>query len=812
MKKGLAIVLAAATAFTFAPVANLAAPVVAEAASDNTSALSLKYDSANDVAVPKTYSLTSGLYKILVDKKSSETTAPTVKANFDGEDSGDVTVTPLYSDSKSVDATKNYLKVIQKTNHATNVKLTFTLPKDISKPAEKNGVYTYTIKKIADVQDAESAVIATGDKNTDTEMYSAPAGNNVPDTIAVTVTGMPEPTLTYKDNASSGSLANVAKTAYGDTTYDFGTNESLTADFTAKGSITKDGTNSATAGTEYSDTGFTFSSANGFVTFSDAANKGDMAKGKVKITRKSGVSGTDTITVSVKTADGKSVYASTTLKINLPENKSHISSFTWTDPTDGKLAYLTLTGKPQGVKDADLHDSAGSSSVKLDALVHNTLQLNVVADSALTFTSSDKSVATVSSTGLVTALKPGSTTVKVYAASDLDAPKQLTVNVTDDVTDTITAKVNNEDVDDNEKAIHLDPSTSTAATAVKTAQIDAKSAAGSAVAFQVLADEGTTVADSAIANVSSTGLVTAGTKTGTVYVKLTTPAAQNGKVKGGTKCVKVVVEKLPQADITMSDLTLDLKDHKTATLNAVSTVKDAKFAYVLDDDAKNVVDVLGNTVTAKKVGEGKITVSVAPTATTRYTEKTVKVSVVNEIQKKASDLKVTSAKTVALTKGASSQITYTVATGSAVSFESSDPTVATVSGSSIQALKAGTAIITVKTPETDKTLAGSDFVVVTVTEAAVKPAKVTGVKVSNKKGAKVSVSWTSQDKNINYRVYKKVGNGSWKAKNVAGNKTTLSVKKGAKVTVKVKAYVKDANGKTTWGPKATQKSLKTDKK
>lgn len=95
---------------------------------------------------------------------------------------------------------------------------------------------------------------------------------------------------------------------------------------------------------------------------------------------------------------------------------------------------------------------------------------------------------------------------------------------------------------------------------------------------------------------------------------------------------------------------------------------------------------------------------------------------------------------------------------------------------------------------------------------AEKPAKVTGLKVSNKKGANVSVSWASQGKNIKYRVYKKVGNGKWIAKNVAGNKTSLKVKKGAKVQVKVKAYVKNTAGKTTWGPKATKKTFKTDKK
>jgi hypothetical protein len=90
--------------------------------------------------------------------------------------------------------------------------------------------------------------------------------------------------------------------------------------------------------------------------------------------------------------------------------------------------------------------------------------------------------------------------------------------------------------------------------------------------------------------------------------------------------------------------------------------------------------------------------------------------------------------------------------------------------------------------------------------------KVTGLKVANKKGAAVSVSWKSQGANVLYRVYKKVGSGKWVAKNVTSAKTSLKVKKGAKVTVKVKAYKKSDAGKTVWGPKATKKTFKTDKK
>lgn len=167
--------------------------------------------------------------------------------------------------------------------------------------------------------------------------------------------------------------------------------------------------------------------------------------------------------------------------------------------------------------------------------------------------------------------------------------------------------------------------------------------------------------------------------------------------------------------------------------------------------------------------------------------------------------------------GESVQITAkaesTVATGGAFTYKSWNPAVATVSDTGvIKAVGEGSTRVDVTYGGTTKPV----YVTVKAYESGkgstAAPAKVTGVKVTNKKGAKVSVTWTSQDGNVNYRVYKKVGSGKWVAKNVAGSKTTLSVKKGAKVTVKVKAYVKNTSGQTTWGPKATVKTLKTDKK
>ncbi len=110
-------------------------------------------------------------------------------------------------------------------------------------------------------------------------------------------------------------------------------------------------------------------------------------------------------------------------------------------------------------------------------------------------------------------------------------------------------------------------------------------------------------------------------------------------------------------------------------------------------------------------------------------------------------------------------------------------------------------------------MAGVDYVTVIVSSADVqKPAKVTGVKVTNKKGGYVTVTWKKQNqKNIKYYVKKTVGKKS-SGKSVNGGKTTLVVKKGATVKVKVKAYVYDATGKKLVGAYSTTVTKKTDKK
>ncbi len=314
-------------------------------------------------------------------------------------------------------------------------------------------------------------------------------------------------------------------------------------------------------------------------------------------------------------------------------------------------------------------------------------------------------------------------------------------------------------------------------------------------------------------------------KAGQALVEIT---ARNNTSTYGNATVRFVVDVVTKnanntitapADIylTKGNATAEIgaKATDSATTLKYEIVKDADDTADTTSSSDVTVDAASGKVTYTSGNQGTVIVRVSGNETTSSLKPDNAYVTVHYTSALAENtLKVTSDKKVSLQVGETSQI---VASGTSITYSSSDDSVATVDAAGkIEAKSAGAAVITVASPADATHSAGTDFVTVIVSqngEITAAPEKVTGVKVSNKKGAYVSVKWTSQGKNINYRVWKKVGNGKWVGKNVAGSKTTLKVKKGAKVQVKVKAYVKDSTGKTTWGPTATKaKTFKTDKK
>ncbi len=116
--------------------------------------------------------------------------------------------------------------------------------------------------------------------------------------------------------------------------------------------------------------------------------------------------------------------------------------------------------------------------------------------------------------------------------------------------------------------------------------------------------------------------------------------------------------------------------------------------------------------------------------------------------------------------------------------------------------------------ETDYSLVSAEDTKLAVKyDASQTPGQVKSVKVKNAKGAKVTVTFAKENtnKNMKYYVQKKIGKKT-SGKSVASTKASLSVKKGATVKVRVKAYYYDANGVKHVGKYSKWVTKKTDKK
>ena len=281
-----------------------------------------------------------------------------------------------------------------------------------------------------------------------------------------------------------------------------------------------------------------------------------------------------------------------------------------------------------------------------------------------------------------------------------------------------------------------------------------------------------------------------------------------------------VVDQYIANKIDAENINLTLQNKK-ATIAPSSTPKttyhftmghaDASGKWVEETDPHLTLNKSTGEVTFDGLGIGSAQVQITGDAVNGVAEApAAKVVTVSYTNVKVSDLNVTT-KTLSLKENETGSI---VATGTALSYTSSDENVATVdSTGKVTAVKAGTAVITVQSKGNDFVAPATDNVIVTVKAVYKDPAKVTGVKVTNAKGAKVTVKFTkdSTNQNMKYYVQKKVS-GKTSGKSVGSNKTTLSVKKGATVKVRVKAYYYDATGEKHVGAYSAWKTLKTDKK
>ena len=529
--------------------------------------------------------------------------------------------------------------------------------------------------------------------------------------------------------------------------------------------------------------------------------------------------------------------------------KTTASTFT-TDSIDAE--YVSAEGSSKSTVDFatdrsdaaidDIYDTVEDNSHKLsgtgtesdpyvlgtkDRYINNEGKLIVKTESpSLYFRAEDPSIIQINeTTGEYKVLNKGDTRIIVFTAQTLNnnaKAKFIKVHVDAFATDQIT-------VDDSKSAnalytttadndtLDMDIPTQKAAQAVITDKIDATSKGGLTVLWKSDHPENVKV-DEKTGEVTA---VAAGTATLTAYTK----DDLTKEIYGTEKKINVTVWTLPASVFTFDDVTVEVNKEVSLFDKTHVTEPDKNFS-IKYDYAKNdsstyysLTNVLVNSsntqstskLTGKKIGTSKVQATVLGiSGKYRPTTHVANVTVLDKSLVPTITLDDAS-KSLNLNVGDTAQLKGTVSNGKTVEFSTKDTTVVSVtSGGAITALAAGKATVVASADGADSV---EIPVLVSDNNNAVQPAAVTGLKVSNKKGAYVSVKWASQGKNINYRIWKKVGNGKWIGKNVAGSKTTLSVKKGAKVQVKVKAYVKDSTGKTTWGPKATKaKTFKTDKK
>ena len=811
LKKGLALVLAAATAFTFAPVATLEASAQVNSTPNKVQTISATIDvnsaknadeNGEDSFETQATKLTPGVYAISAgdDDKALKVTVSGDQVSAPSNQNyvnGTATQSALTAQTgiTSKDADTFYFQVGSPANDntASNVKIKFD-----DQSTGKNGDHTYTVTKVTDSDGSHENTLVWTIKitlknssngwkiNADPKEYTAAEQKDLKgNSLGVTLTY-------YRQNGMAS-------------TYTIGTV-----------TVPNSETNSETRGNQYEikveSSDPSVIAVKPFDKDSDTTfsvlpkNIGEATVTESIVAKKDFTSGTNSIKQNT-------VLATRQLKFNVVANEQNIRSITKAGTTD----YFTINGTAYNL-DLD-NATAKYTKIDLDTLVNKAFDLSVVANGTVTLVSDNPTVATVDSNGHVAAVAQGSANIRVLAArTDYSqaAEVQIPVVVSSVGQDYVTFKDDlGNTVDDSSNKLDLDLSTSTAANARKSAKVSFESATGAQVSIS-LADENKAEVrgnSNDIATLSQDGTITAGTKAGVVYIHATTKAQKN--IKGADSYAKIEVNSLPAAVVSVEPMTLDLKTKTSADIVATTSVTGATLQYYIIKDAQyendSIATLLGKTVTAKSYGQATIQVTVPATATTRKTSAKAKLNIVQNAAKVVSDLKVASSALTVKVGDTASAGASTTASGAAITYTSSDTDVATVAADgTITAVAPGTAVVTVKAAETDTVNAGTATIVVTVPS---NPQKVTGVKVSNKKGAYVTVKWTSQGSNVNYRVYKKVGNGKWVGKNVAGSKTTLSVKKGAKVQVKVKSYVKDASGKTTWGPAATKaKTFKTDKK
>ena len=360
-------------------------------------------------------------------------------------------------------------------------------------------------------------------------------------------------------------------------------------------------------------------------------------------------SGTATITATTNDGSNKSATCTVTVDIPVPATSISLSQTAATLTSQGETLQLTATVLPE------------------DA-----------TDKSVTWTSSNTSVATVSNTGLVTAVSSGTATIT--ATTNDGSNKSATCTVTVDIPVPATS------ISLSQTAATL---TSQGETLQLTATVLPENATNKSVTW--------TSSNTSVATVSNTGLVTA-VSSGTATITATTTDGSN---KSAT-CTIIVNIPVPATSISLNQTAATLTSQgETLQLTATVLPENATDKSVTWTSSNTAVATVSNTGLVTAVSSGTATI----TATTNDgSNKSATCTVTVDIPVPATSISLSQTAATLTSQGETLQLTATVlpedATDKSVTWTSSNTSVATVSNTGlVTAVSSGTATITATTTD-----------------------------------------------------------------------------------------------------------------
>ena len=359
-------------------------------------------------------------------------------------------------------------------------------------------------------------------------------------------------------------------------------------------------------------------------------------------------------------------------------NKIGTATITVKTDDGGKTATCSVTVKAVPVSSVTLSSSSLSMTEGEKSQLTATVSPSNATNKDLTWASNNTSVATVSSSGLVTAISSGSATI---TATSSDGSKKATC--------TVAVKASTVSV----TGVSINPSSLTLQVG-KTATLSVEVAPSNASNKSVTWSSGNT----SVASVSSDGVVTA-KKVGTTTITVKT--ADGGKT--ATCSVTVQSATVAVTGVNVSQTQLTLNEGESFKLGASVTPTNATNQSVSWSSSNTAVATVSSdgTVTAKVAGSARIIATSSDGGRTAYCSVLV-------VSKNVSVTGVSvSPSTLSLTTGQTSKLSATVspsnATNKTVTWSSNNTSVATVaSDGTVTAKAAGSATITCTTQDGSK--------------------------------------------------------------------------------------------------------------